>query len=208
MFQKYKEIFFGLAFGIGAVILDTGMDAMADGNSLMDEVTEHPGMLLYRAVFIVLGLLLGWLLWQEEPARTRVPANQPRRCAGYSRNAENRQCSCARPCKICLIRDDVHLSDAASQVVQEAYQKTQELQTIAEQKLPPAWIVSESSGRQASLRRLFRRSLGEPLRLQPPVEFIDPVIAGGARLSSCRTHARPRHRCAPPAYAPPSCNAL
>src|SRR5271166_984780 len=65
MFQKYKEILFGLAFGIGAVVLDTGMDALADGNSVTDEVAEHPGMLLYRAVFIAFGLALGWLLWKR-----------------------------------------------------------------------------------------------------------------------------------------------
>jgi hypothetical protein len=33
MFQNYKEIFFGLAFGIGAMLIDIAMDAMADGNS-------------------------------------------------------------------------------------------------------------------------------------------------------------------------------
>ena len=65
MLENYKEIFFGLAFGIGAVLLDTGMDAIADGNSLTDEVAEHPAMLLYRAVFILLGLVLGWLLWKR-----------------------------------------------------------------------------------------------------------------------------------------------
>jgi hypothetical protein len=37
-----------------------------------------------------------------------------------------------------LIRDDVRLSDSASQLVQDAYQKAQELQKIAELKLPPA----------------------------------------------------------------------
>ena len=37
----------------------------------------------------------------------------------------------------CLIRDDLHLSDEASRLMQEAYQQTQELQKIAEQKLPP-----------------------------------------------------------------------
>jgi hypothetical protein len=43
MFQKYKEILFGLAFGIGAVV-DISMDAMAGGNSFIDEMSDHPGM--------------------------------------------------------------------------------------------------------------------------------------------------------------------
>src|SRR5271169_1324189 len=136
MLQNYKEIFFGLAFGIGAVFIDTAMDAMANGNSLLDEVSEHPGMLLYRAVFIVFGLALGWVLWQRN-----------RREREYRQLAETlrkMQQECGKQAFLLrstlqnlLIRDDVHLSDAASQLVQDAYQKTQELQRIAELKLPP-----------------------------------------------------------------------
>jgi len=65
MLQRYKEILFGLAFGIGAFLLDTNMDAAAGGNNFLEEVVAHPGMLLYRALFILLGLALGWLLWQR-----------------------------------------------------------------------------------------------------------------------------------------------
>src|SRR3974377_1096973 len=68
MLQKYKEIFFGLIFGILAVALDLAMDAAADGNSLADELAEHPGMIFYRLIFILLGLLLGWLLWRGNRA--------------------------------------------------------------------------------------------------------------------------------------------
>ena len=64
MLKKYKEIFFGLAFGIVANVLDTGVDALSNGNSLGDEVVERPAVMLYRAVFILLGLAFGWLLWK------------------------------------------------------------------------------------------------------------------------------------------------
>ena len=136
MFQKYKEILFGLAFGIGAVVIDTGMDAMANGNSLMDEVAEHPAMLLYRAAFIVLGLALGWLLWQRNrrERKFRQLAEAVRR---LQQECGTQALLLRSTLQNLLIRDDVHLSDAASQLVQQAYQKTQELQNIAEQKLPP-----------------------------------------------------------------------
>jgi hypothetical protein len=136
MFQKYKEILFGLAFGIGAVILDTGMDAMADSNSLPDEVTEHPGMLWYRAVFIVFGLALGWVLWQRN--RRERAYRQMAETLRKMQNELAKQALLLRATlQNLLIRDDLHLSDAASQLMQEAYQRTQELQEIAEQKLPP-----------------------------------------------------------------------
>ena len=137
MLQNYKEIFFGLAFGIGAVLIDTGMDAMADGNSLVDEVTEHPGMLLYRAVFIVLGLALGWVLWQRN-RREREYRQLAETLRKIQQECGTQALLLRSTLQNLLIRDDVHLSDAASQLVQEAYQKTQELQRIAELKLPPA----------------------------------------------------------------------
>ena len=135
MFQKYKEIFFGLAFGIGALLLDTGMDAMADGNSLMDEVAEHPAMLLYRSVFIVLGLALGWLLWRmnQRERQFRQLAETVRR---LQQECEKQALLLRSTLQNLLIRDDIRLSDAASQMVQEAYQKTQELQRVAELKVP------------------------------------------------------------------------
>ena len=137
MFQKYKEIFFGLAFGIGAVLLDTGMDAMAEGNSLMDEVSEQPGMLLYRAVFIVFGLLLGWILWQRN-RRERAYRQVAETLRRIQRECETQALFLRSTLQNLLIRDDVRLSDSASQLVQDAYQKAQELQKIAELKLPPA----------------------------------------------------------------------
>ncbi len=136
MFQKYKEILFGLSFGIGAVIIDTGMDALADGNSLTDEVAEHPGMLLYRAVFIVLGLALGWVLWQRN-RREREYRQIAETLRRIQQEYGTQALLLRSTLQNLLIRDDVHLSDAASKLVQEAYQKTQELQKLAELKPPP-----------------------------------------------------------------------
>ncbi len=136
MFQKYKEIIFGLAFGVGAVILDTAMDAMADSNSLPDEVAEHPGMLWYRAVFIVFGLALGWVLWQRN--RRERAYRQIAETLRTMQNELAKQTLLLRATlQNLLIRDDLHLSGAASQLMQEAYQEAQELQKIAELKLPP-----------------------------------------------------------------------
>jgi len=108
---------------------------MAEGNSLTDEVAAHPRMLLYRAVFIVLGLLLGWLLWKRNrrERENRELADMLRR---LQQECGKQVMFLRATLQNLLIRDDVKLSDAASQVIQQAYQKTQELSTIAEQKLP------------------------------------------------------------------------
>ena len=58
MFQKYKEIFYGILFGLGATIIDSVMDAREAGLGLWDELIQHPGMLLYRTLFVIFGLVL------------------------------------------------------------------------------------------------------------------------------------------------------
>jgi hypothetical protein len=135
MFQKYKEIFFGLAFGFGAFFIDTAMDASADGNSLLDEVAEHPGMLFYRAIFIVLGLALGWVLWQRNRREREF-----RQIAETLRRVQQ-ECGAQglllhSALQTLLTRGDLHLSDEASRLVQEAYQRSQEFQRIAKLKTP------------------------------------------------------------------------
>lgn len=137
MFQKYKEILFGLAFGIGAVFIDTSMDAMVDGNGLMDEVAEHPGMMVYRAVFIVFGLVLGWLLWKRN-RREREYRQMAEMLHKIQQECGTQALLLRSTLQNLLIRDDVHLSDAASQLVRESYERSQELQKIADLKLPPA----------------------------------------------------------------------
>jgi H+/Cl- antiporter ClcA len=135
MLQKYKEILFGLAFGIGAVVLDTGMDAWTNGNSLPDEVAEHPHMMLYRAVFIVLGLALGSLLWQRN-RRERAYRQIAETLRTIQRECGTQAFLLRSTLQNLLIRDDVRLSPEASQLVQQAYQKTEQLERIAEMKLP------------------------------------------------------------------------
>ncbi len=132
MLQKYKEIFFGLAFGIGAFLLDTNMDAAAGGNSFLGEVVVHPGMLLYRALFILLGLALGWLLWQRN--RHEREARQLTETLNRIRQECSTQGLLLRTTlQRLLTRDDLQLTAEASQLLQDAYAKSQEFQRIAEE---------------------------------------------------------------------------
>jgi hypothetical protein len=134
MLQKYKEILFGLAFGFGAVLIDTSMDATADGNSIADEVMEHPGMLLYRGAFIVLGLVLGWLLWQNN-RRERQVRNVTETLHRVQQECSTQALLLSSTLQRLLTRDDLHLSDEASRLLRDAYAKSQEFQRIAEEKI-------------------------------------------------------------------------
>jgi hypothetical protein len=135
MFQKYREIIFGLAFGFVAMIIDTAMDAKVEGTSLAQELTGHPGMMLYRFGFILLGLAFGWLLWRNH--------TRDREYRLLKEALQRMQQQCATQClllrstlQLLLTRSDLHLPDEAQGLVRDAYQKSQELQRLAEEKLP------------------------------------------------------------------------
>ena len=135
MLQGYKEIFFGLAFGIGAVIIDTAMDATAQGNSYFGELTAHPAMMLYRAVFILLGLVLGWLLWQRNRTEREV-RHLTEILRRIQQQIGTQGLLLGSTLQTLLTRSDLGLSDEAQKLVHVAYQRTRELQSIAEEKLP------------------------------------------------------------------------
>ena len=65
MLSDYKEIVYGVVFGIGAAILDTALDARGERQSLTGEIGGHPVMMIYRVLFVVLGFFIGWLLWRN-----------------------------------------------------------------------------------------------------------------------------------------------
>jgi hypothetical protein len=62
MLRHYKEIIYGLIFGLGAACIDTFVDATTEHKAFWD---FGLGMLLYRALFVLFGFILGWLLWRN-----------------------------------------------------------------------------------------------------------------------------------------------
>jgi hypothetical protein len=76
MFQKYKEIFYGLLFGIGAGIIDANMHARMERGSFWSElIRPQPAMIFYRVLFVFFGLALGLVAVAEERAPRFSKAN-------------------------------------------------------------------------------------------------------------------------------------
>jgi hypothetical protein len=77
MLRRYKEIFYGLIFGLGAALIDTIVDARTEHKAFWD---FGFGMLLYRGLFVLFGFILGWLLWRnnqgERESRALIAAVQ------------------------------------------------------------------------------------------------------------------------------------
>ena len=63
---RYRELVFGVIFGIGACMIDIVMHARMTGRSLLEElIWPSPEMLFYRALFLLFGGGIGVLLWQK-----------------------------------------------------------------------------------------------------------------------------------------------
>jgi hypothetical protein len=91
--------------------------------------------LVYRLLFIVYGLVLGWLLWQR---------NSRERDFRYLAEAFKRvRLECGKIAvlihsnlQVLLTRDDLHLSHDAVELVQAMYQRSQELQAVVKERSP------------------------------------------------------------------------
>ena len=69
MFRHYKEIFYGLIFGLGAAFIDTFVDASTEHKAFWD---FSLGMFLYRGLFVLYGFILGWLLWRNNQGERQM----------------------------------------------------------------------------------------------------------------------------------------
>ena len=137
MFQKYKEIFFGVLFGLAAAVIDSVLDARVEGLSLADELTLHRAMLLYRTFFVLLGLIFGWLLWQRNK-RERDFRDLTEMLTRFRQAYGGAALVMHTKLQVLLTRQDLQLSKETEGLIRMVYEQSQDLQTLVNSKLPPA----------------------------------------------------------------------
>ena|SRR5690242_13940981 len=132
MLSDYKEIVYGVAFGVGAAILDTALDARAEAQSLTGEIGGHPVMMLYRALFVVLGFFIGWLLWRnnhrERQFRTLV--EQIRR---FYQEYEAHAIVLHTDLQL-LLTKNLKLAPEDESLLRTTYEKSRELQALVKER--------------------------------------------------------------------------
>ena len=137
MLQRYKELFYGLLFGIGASVIDVFMHASMEQQGFWMELIHPPPMMVaYRVFFIAFGLGLGWLLWRKNKVERDF-----RRLA---ETVEHFQKSIRQPAylihaklQLVLTRNDVQLPSEAAEMLRYAYEKSREIGDLAQEKLTP-----------------------------------------------------------------------
>ena len=137
MFQKYKEIVYGLLFGVGAAVIDTMMHAqMTDRSFWVEFVRPQPAMIFYRVLFLVFGLVLGWLLWQKNKHERDF-----RQVAETLERFHRELCAPAllmhTRLQVLLTKQDFHLSREVEEAIRFAYERSQEIQALAKGRPSP-----------------------------------------------------------------------
>jgi hypothetical protein len=137
MLQRYKEIFYGLLFGLSASVIDVSMHASMEEQGFWTElVRPQLAMAAYRGSFIVFGLALGWLLWRKNEVERDF-----RRLLG---TVEKFRCGISGPAllihtklQLLLTREDFRLPPEAEEMVRFAYERSREIGTQTQESFPP-----------------------------------------------------------------------
>lgn len=132
MLSNYKEIVYGIAFGMGAAALDTAIDASTAGRGFFAELGTHPAMILYRGLFVIYGFLLGWLLWtnkKSERELRQLVENVRRFHQQYEAEAVVLHTNLQL-----LLTKNLQLPPDVDALVRNTYEKSRDLQSLARQR--------------------------------------------------------------------------
>ncbi len=136
MLARYREVFYGLSFGLGAVAIDVAMHAgMEEGEFLVELFRPKPAMLFYRLLFLLFGITLGWLLWQKSQ-REREFRRVAEILDRFQRDIAGPAFLLHAKLQVLLTRPDCRLSPEAEAIVHFLYEKSQEIQATIKEKLP------------------------------------------------------------------------
>lgn len=136
MWQRYKEVFYGLLFGIGASAIDVSMHASMDQEGFLTELLRpNPAMVAYRVSFIAFGLALGWLLWRKNKVERdfrRLAETLERLQRGVRQSAVLIHANM----QLLLTRNDLHLPPDAEKMVRDSYERMREIRAMVEDSSP------------------------------------------------------------------------
>lgn len=136
MLRKYKEIFYGLLLGLGVWAIDAGMHAHSTGRSFWAElVWSQDAALVYRLLFVVFGLILGWSLWKMN-VREREFRQLAETLARFHLEIVQPAFLIHADAEVLLAGEEMHLSPAALEIVRSMYEKAKSIVSLAKERLP------------------------------------------------------------------------
>lgn len=132
MLATYKEIVYGAVFGFVALLLDTLMDAKAEGQGFLAEMASHPAMMLYRFSFLFFGILIGWLLWRNNQ-RERDVRKLMEDLRHFHQEYEAHAVVLHTNLQM-LLTKNLNLPPEVESQIRMAYEKSRDLQSLVRQR--------------------------------------------------------------------------
>ncbi len=135
MLNRYREVFYGLLLGLGAILIDLVMHAQMESSSLWTELIHpQPLMVFYRLLFVVFGLALGCSLWQKNN-RERDFRRLTEILKRFHQEIVNPAFLIHSKLQVLLTREDFHPSPEAEKLIRFIYEQSQRIQSQAKQRL-------------------------------------------------------------------------
>lgn len=134
MLTHYREISFGVLFGMAAVVIDIAMHAGMQGSSFLEELL-HPemAMLFYRILFLAFGGTLGFLLWKTNK-RERESRNLAEALEKLRREVAVPSVLIHTQAQLLLTREHPALPAEAESAVRTIYEQSKRLQSLSERR--------------------------------------------------------------------------
>lgn len=134
--KKHREVVYGAAFGLGAAILDVMLHAWTEGTGIWQELLRPSlGAGLYRILFLIFGMALGWVLLQK--SRQEIELNR------LTENLQQFQRQIVAPAmlihtklQVLLTRGDLSLSPETETILRSIYEQSQAIQSATRQTRP------------------------------------------------------------------------
>ena len=99
---------------------------------MLAEVALHPGLMLYRFLFVFFGMLIGWLLWRNNQ-RERDMRKLMESLRHFHQEYEARAVVLHTSLQM-LLTKDLHLPAEVESQIRGVYEKSRELQSVAKQR--------------------------------------------------------------------------
>lgn len=126
--RSYREIFYGLAFGAGAWLIDVAMHSWSEGSNFGSELFPlNAPVLVSRFLFLVLGGLLGYALWRSS-RKERDYRHLEDLFRSFQRKMRGPTTMIYTKLQLLLAHHDFSLPPAAAEIARSIYQESQRLQ--------------------------------------------------------------------------------
>lgn len=129
--RKFREILYGVLFGLGAALIDVAMHARMYGRGAMETIIHpSPEMAFYRILYLIFGVVLGWVFWRSSQKELRFRCLLER-FASLTKDFDRHAVIVYANAQMLIMRESAQLSQDAALNVKLIYSEAQKIHALA-----------------------------------------------------------------------------